>query len=111
MPSSVSHGGIVLKFGYLHLSIVQPRCLEFEVRLKEAFCEFDLEKMVIKMGDCVWNVPINDLQLDVQIFDQFLAAFDLSYLDFTLVLMLSTMEFRVVVFPIDYDVERIYTSL
>ncbi|KAI8551265.1 hypothetical protein RHMOL_Rhmol06G0172100 [Rhododendron molle] len=91
LPSLVSHEGTVLKFGYLHLPVVQPR-LEFEAHLREAFREFDLEEMVIRMGDCVWNVTINDMRLDVQMFDQFFAALDLSYLDFVLVLMLSTME-------------------
>ncbi|KAG5565709.1 hypothetical protein RHGRI_001579 [Rhododendron griersonianum] len=108
LPSLVSHGGRVLKFGYLHVPIVQPR-LEFEARLKEAFCEFHLDEMVIKMGDYVWNIPINNLQLDVHVFDQFLSALDLSCLDFLLVLMLSTMEFRVVVFPMDYDIDIIYS--
>lgn len=61
------------------------------------------------MGNRVWNVPVNDLQLDVEVFGQFLDALDLSYLDFLLVLMLPNMEFRVVVFPMDYDVERIYS--
>ncbi|KAG5517512.1 hypothetical protein RHGRI_038045 [Rhododendron griersonianum] len=82
---------------------------EFEARLREAFNEFDLEEMVIKMGGYVWNIPISDLQLDVQAFDQFFGALDLGCLDFVLVLMLSTMEFRVVVFPVDHDIDRIYS--
>ncbi|KAF7137816.1 hypothetical protein RHSIM_Rhsim07G0148600 [Rhododendron simsii] len=68
LPSLISHEGIVLKFGHLHLPIAQPR-LAFEVRLEEAFREFDLEEMVIRMGDRVWKVPINNLQLDVHMFD------------------------------------------
>ncbi|KAI8534734.1 hypothetical protein RHMOL_Rhmol10G0119700 [Rhododendron molle] len=110
LPSCVSHEETVLKFGYLHVPIVQPR-LKFEVRLKKAFQEFDLEEMVIRMGDCVWNIPINDLQLDVQMFARFFVALDLSCLDFLLVLMLSTTEFRVVVFPVDCDIDRIYSWL
>ncbi|KAI8543778.1 hypothetical protein RHMOL_Rhmol08G0244800 [Rhododendron molle] len=108
LPSCISSEGTVLQFGHLHLPIVQLR-LDFEVRLKEAFQEFDLEEMVIKMGHRVWNVPINDLQLDAEVFDEFLDALDLSYLDFLLVLMLPTLEFQVVVFPMDYDVDRIYS--
>ncbi|KAI8534344.1 hypothetical protein RHMOL_Rhmol10G0082700 [Rhododendron molle] len=108
LPSCISSEGTVLQFGHLHLPIVQLR-LDFEVRLKEAFQEFDLEEMVLKMGRRVWNVPINDLRLDADAFDQFLDALDLSYLDFLLVLMLPTLEFQVVVFPMDYDVDRIYS--
>lgn len=58
----------------------------------------------------MWNIPISDLQLDVQAFDQFFGALDLGCLDFVLVLMLSTMEFRVIVFPVDHDIDRIYSS-
>lgn len=60
------------------------------------------------MGSCVWNIPINDLQLDVQMFDQFFGVLDLGWLDFILVVMLSTMEFQVVVFPLDHDIDRVY---
>lgn len=65
--------------------------------------------MVIKLSDRVWNVPINDLELDAEVFGQFLAALDLDFLSYLLTIMLPTLEFRVVVFPMAEEIERIYS--
>ncbi|KAG5521715.1 hypothetical protein RHGRI_034062 [Rhododendron griersonianum] len=67
--------------------------LEFELRLKQVFCIYDIEEMVIRMADRVWTVPIDDLCLDAQIFSNFVAALQLQFLDYLLVIMLSTVEF------------------
>ncbi|XP_058190176.1 uncharacterized protein LOC131307590 isoform X2 [Rhododendron vialii] len=110
LPSAISHEQPVLKFGHLHLPVVQL-CSEFELRLKETFCEFGLEEMVIKMSHHAWSVPINDLRLDAGVFAYFLATIDLDFLSYLLVIMLPTLEFRVVVFLMAEDTERIYNWL
>ncbi|KAI8572006.1 hypothetical protein RHMOL_Rhmol01G0165200 [Rhododendron molle] len=42
------------------------------------------------MSDHVWNVPINDLELDAEVFVKFLAALDLDFLSYLLIIMLPT---------------------
>ncbi|KAG5556703.1 hypothetical protein RHGRI_007093 [Rhododendron griersonianum] len=66
---------------------------EFELRLKQVFCIYDIEEMVFRMANQVWTVPIDDLCLDAQIFSNFVAALQLQFLDYLLVIMLSTVEF------------------
>ncbi|KAG5521593.1 hypothetical protein RHGRI_033973 [Rhododendron griersonianum] len=81
--------------------------LEFELRLKQVFYIYDIEEMVIRMADRVWTVPIDDLRLDAQIFSNFVATLQLQFLDYLLVIMLSTVEFRLVMRK-DVDTEKIY---
>ncbi|KAI8531548.1 hypothetical protein RHMOL_Rhmol11G0145100 [Rhododendron molle] len=55
LPLAISDQQSVLKFGRLYLPALQLRS-EFELRLNQTFCIFDLEEMVIKMAHCTWNV-------------------------------------------------------
>ncbi|KAF7145554.1 hypothetical protein RHSIM_Rhsim04G0025800 [Rhododendron simsii] len=74
----------------------------------QVFRIYDIEEMVIRMADWAWTVPIDDLRLDAQIFRVFVAALQLEFLDYLLVIMLSTVEFRLLVIRKDVDTEKIY---
>lgn len=69
---------------------------------------YDLEEMVIRMGNRAWAVPIDDLHLDAQRFADFIGVLQLEFLDYLVVIMLPTAKFRVVVICEDVDVEKLY---
>ncbi|KAG5553924.1 hypothetical protein RHGRI_011704 [Rhododendron griersonianum] len=107
LPSAFVAQHTVLEFGYFHLPRHQLRN-EFETRLEQAFEVLGLEQIVIRMANRTWTIPIENLYLNVEAFNQFVDALNLQFLDYLMVAMLPTVKFRVVVFHGQNDSERIY---
>lgn len=68
----------------------------------------DLEQMVVKMANRTWIIPIQDLRLNVDAFNQLAASLHVQFLNHIMFVMLPTVEFRMIVFDGRYDSERIY---
>ncbi|KAI8527666.1 hypothetical protein RHMOL_Rhmol12G0093600 [Rhododendron molle] len=64
--------------------------------------------MEIRMADRIWTIPVNNMRLEVLAFNEFVADLNLKFLDYLVVAMLHTVEFRVVVLHGDNDSERLY---
>lgn len=62
----------------------------------------------MRMANRTWTIPIENLYLNVEAFNQFVDALNLQFLDYLMVAMLPTVKFRVVVFHGHNDSERIY---
>ncbi|KAG5530230.1 hypothetical protein RHGRI_030564 [Rhododendron griersonianum] len=88
--------GFVAKLAELMISFF----LEFELHLKQVFQIYDIEEMVIRMADRTWTVSIHDLHLDAEIFNYFVAALRLEFLDYLLVVMLPNLQFRIIVLDV-----------
>ncbi|KAF7152354.1 hypothetical protein RHSIM_Rhsim01G0171000 [Rhododendron simsii] len=78
---------------------------EFELGLNKPL---GLEQMVIRMANRTWTIPIENLYLNVEAFNQFVDAPNLQFLDYLMVLVLHTVIFEVVIFHGHNDSERIY---
>ncbi|XP_058225519.1 uncharacterized protein LOC131334497 [Rhododendron vialii] len=83
------------------LGLVQMRtakiCIllwEFETRLEQAFEVLGLEQMMIRMANRSWTIPIENLYLNVEAFNQFVDASSLQFLDYLMVPVLPTVIFR-----------------
>ncbi|KAI8573182.1 hypothetical protein RHMOL_Rhmol01G0258800 [Rhododendron molle] len=81
---------------------------EFNFRLRHVFEMLELEQMEIKMGSRTWIIPVQNLQVNVEAFNQFAAALFVQFLNHVMVVMLPTVEFHVIVFDGRYDSERVY---
>lgn len=70
---------------------------------------FDLEDMIIHMGNRTWEVAIQNLKLDVDEFNEFWNALNMELLDYILIIMLPTAEFYAVVFDTSNEAEKVYS--
>ncbi|KAF7138150.1 hypothetical protein RHSIM_Rhsim07G0135100 [Rhododendron simsii] len=107
LPSTFMAHQTVLKFGYFHLQRVQLQN-EFETRLEHAFNVLGLEQMVINMANRTWLIPIHNLHLNAEAFNEFLAVLDLQRFDYLMLTMLPTVQFVVIVFHGYNDSEKLY---
>ncbi|KAG5540522.1 hypothetical protein RHGRI_020663 [Rhododendron griersonianum] len=108
LTSLVAKHQTMLKFGFWCLP-GQELHLECEARLNEVFEVFDLEDMVIHMGNRAWEVAIQNLKLDVDEFSEFWNALKMELLDYILIIMLPTAEFYVIVFDTSNEAEKVYS--
>ncbi|KAI8547015.1 hypothetical protein RHMOL_Rhmol07G0163500 [Rhododendron molle] len=90
LPSTFMAHQTVLKFGYFHLQRVQLQN-EFETQLEHAFNVLGLEHMVINIANRTWLIPIHNLHLNAEAFNEFLAVLDLQLFDYLMLTMLPTV--------------------
>ncbi|KAG5556984.1 hypothetical protein RHGRI_007288 [Rhododendron griersonianum] len=107
LPSTLTPHNTVVKFVYFNVYAPEFRC-DIETRLKHVFRILALEQMVVKMANRTWIVPIEDMRLNVDAFNEFVASLHVQFLNHVMVVLLPTFEFRVIVFDGRYDNERIY---
>ncbi|KAI8567654.1 hypothetical protein RHMOL_Rhmol02G0138600 [Rhododendron molle] len=105
--SAIAKQQIMLKFGFWYLP-GQTLRLECKARLNEVFHIFDLEDMVIHMANRTWEIKIQELKLDVAKFEEFWHALVMELLDYLLIIMLSNVEFQVIIFDTNDEIEKIY---
>ncbi|XP_058198693.1 uncharacterized protein LOC131314204 [Rhododendron vialii] len=107
LPSTLTPHNAVVKFVYFNVYGPELRT-GIETRLRYVFRMLALEQMVVKMADRTWIIPIQDLRLNVDAFNQLAASLHVQCLNHIMFVMLPTIEFRVIVFDGRYDSERIY---
>ncbi|KAF7153124.1 hypothetical protein RHSIM_Rhsim01G0173400 [Rhododendron simsii] len=107
LPSTLTPHNAVVKFVYFNLYGPELRT-GIETRLQYVFRMLAFEQMVVKMADRTWLIPIQDLRLNVDAFNQLAASLYVQCLNHIMFVMLPTIEFRVIVFDSRYDSERIY---
>ncbi|KAG5540258.1 hypothetical protein RHGRI_020477 [Rhododendron griersonianum] len=93
LPSAFMAHQTVLKFGYFHLQHVQLQNVcdwNLKLRLEHAFNVLGLEQMVINMANRTWLIPIHNLHLNAEAFNEFLAVLDLQLFDYLMLTMLPT---------------------
>ncbi|KAF7127342.1 hypothetical protein RHSIM_Rhsim11G0033200 [Rhododendron simsii] len=107
LPSTLTPHNAVVKFVYFNVYGPELRT-GIETRLRYVFRMLAHEQMVIKMADRTWVIPIQDLRLNVDAFNQLAASLYVQCLNHIMFVMLPTIEFRVIDFDGRYDSERIY---
>ncbi|XP_058217257.1 uncharacterized protein LOC131328317 [Rhododendron vialii] len=73
LPSILVDSHAVLKFIYFNVYGPDLRS-EFNLRLRHVFGMLALEQMEIKMGSRTWIIPVQNLQVNIEAFNQFATA-------------------------------------